>query len=82
LRRYQSKRPNDILYWEAIKWGCKNDYKIFDFGGAGSPGKKYGVREFKEKFGGNLVNHGRFIKAYKPAIMRVINSGIEFFKKI
>jgi len=27
--------------------------------GAGKPSEKYGVRDFKAKFGGNLVNFGR-----------------------
>jgi len=25
-------RPNHKLMWDAIKWGCENGYKLFDFG--------------------------------------------------
>ena len=28
--------------------------------GVGTPDKDYGVREFKAKFGGEMVNYGRF----------------------
>ena len=28
--------------------------------GAGSPDSEYGVRDFKSKFGGELVEYGRF----------------------
>jgi len=30
-------RPNDVLPWEIMKWGIKNKYEVFDFGGAGKP---------------------------------------------
>lgn len=57
---YLSFRPNDILPWEIIKWGKKNDFELFDFGGAGKPDKDYGVRDYKLKFGGTTVNYGRY----------------------
>ncbi len=48
LRDYFSLRPNETLYWEAIKWGCVNGYKVFDFGRStvGS-----GTYEFKKLWG-------------------------------
>jgi len=33
---------------------------MFDFMGVGIPNRPYGVRDFKSKFGGELVNYGRF----------------------
>jgi lipid II:glycine glycyltransferase (peptidoglycan interpeptide bridge formation enzyme) len=74
LPGYYEKHPNDILYWEAIKWSCRNGYKIFDFGGAGSPNEEYGVREFKKQFGGELVNYGRFEKSYRPHFLKIIKA--------
>ena len=29
---YRSLNANPALHWNAIKWGCENDYKYFDFG--------------------------------------------------
>ncbi|MCR4432381.1 MAG: GNAT family N-acetyltransferase [Tepidanaerobacteraceae bacterium] len=59
-RRYKRFLPNELLTWKLLEWGCLNGYKIYDFGGAGRPGQKYGVRDFKAKFGGEEVNYGRF----------------------
>lgn len=62
---FSNKYVNDFLPWKIMEWGAKNGYKKFDFGGAGKPNDKYGVREFKLKFGGNLVNFGRYLKITK-----------------
>jgi serine/alanine adding enzyme len=63
---YLNMYPNDLIPWEVFKWGRNNGYTKFDFGGAGKPGEKYGVRDYKKKFGGELVNFGRFQKVHKP----------------
>lgn len=31
-KSYRMYNPNNILYWEAIKYGCENGFKYFDFG--------------------------------------------------
>jgi serine/alanine adding enzyme len=36
--------------------------------GAGKPDEGYGVREFKSKFGGELVEHGRFLFVCNPRL--------------
>jgi len=75
-----AKYPNDLLPWGAMLWGKKNGYKTFDFGGAGKPGVPYGVRDFKLKFGGELVNLGRFNKTYKPLTMKIAKIGFRFWQ--
>ena len=65
---HYDKYPNDILPWALIKWGHEHGCHTFDFGGAGNPGKKYGVRDYKLKFGGNTVNFGRYLFVCKPLI--------------
>lgn len=47
-----------------LQWGIQHDLSVFDFGGAGHPDETYNVRDFKSRFHGRLVNHGRFIKVY------------------
>jgi len=59
VRKFSSYVPNEILTWEVLKWGAENGYRLYDFGGAGRPDERYGVRDFKAKFGGRLVNYGR-----------------------
>lgn len=65
---YYHMNPNDLIPWEVFL-DCKNKgYEVFDFGGAGKPNVAYGVRDYKKKFGGNLVNYGR----YKQSSFRML----------
>ncbi len=65
-RRYSSSVPGEMLMWHVLSWCADNGYSLYDFGGAGRPGQKYGVREFKAKFGGQLVNYGRHTLVHAP----------------
>ncbi len=57
---YNNFYPNEALAWNAIKWGCENNFEIFDFGGGAIRGQEYGPAKFKEKFRGELVEYGRY----------------------
>ncbi len=48
LREHRSKCPNNLLYWDAIQYGCKEGYRTFDFGRS-SIGS--GTYEFKKQWG-------------------------------
>lgn len=74
--------PNDFLPWKVMEWGANNGFKLFDFGGAGRPGESYGVRDYKLKFGGQLVNYGRFEKIHKPMLYRTAKTGFHILQKI
>ncbi|UHG94024.1 lipid II:glycine glycyltransferase FemX [Spirosoma oryzicola] len=71
--RYYSKYPNDLLPWAVFMWGKENGFSWFDFGGAGKPDVPYGVRDYKKKFGGSFINHGRYEKNHYPALLAVAN---------
>jgi len=60
--------PSVLATWAGIEYAAKNGFEYFDFMGAGNPDESYGVREFKSKFGGDLVEHGRFIYICKPLL--------------
>jgi serine/alanine adding enzyme len=62
---------NEVTIWNVIKWAAKNGYGVLDFGGAGKPGEKYGVRDFKAKFRGKLVNYGRNTRVHAPWRMKI-----------
>lgn len=79
---YLEYRPNDILIWEVLTWGKKNGYNTFDFGGAGKPNVPYGVRDYKLKFGGELINFGRFEYIHKPCLYKFGKIGLKFYKLI
>jgi CelD/BcsL family acetyltransferase involved in cellulose biosynthesis len=42
-------RPNNLVIWDAIRWGCENGFHTFDFGRT-EPGNE-GLREFKRGWG-------------------------------
>lgn len=58
-RAYIREVPGELIMWHILKWGAENGYSIYDFGGAGKPNEESGVRDFKSKFGGDLVCYGR-----------------------
>ena len=63
---YFKLRPNDFTMWNVIRWAREKGYKEFDFGGGGEPGKAYGVRDYKLKYGCEMFDYGRYILAHRP----------------
>lgn len=60
---YNNKYPNDAVLLHILAEGCRDSgLRIFDFGGAGQPGVPYGVRDYKMKFGGELLGFGRYLR--------------------
>ena len=68
---YQSKYPSVLVYWETIKRAAALGHTSFDTMGAGTPGVPYGVRDFKLRFGSQLVEHGRFLHINKPLLYKL-----------
>ena len=79
---YYDKYPNDILSWEIIKWGSENGYELFDMGGAGKPGEKYGVRDFKLTFGGELISIYRYKIVHNPLFMSISSTAFQMKRKL
>ena len=59
---FKDQHPSIMATWSAIEYASNNNIPLFDFMGAGKPDEKYGVREFKARFGGEIVEYGRFLK--------------------
>ncbi|MBL8888593.1 MAG: peptidoglycan bridge formation glycyltransferase FemA/FemB family protein [Planctomycetaceae bacterium] len=72
--RIKGVYSTSLLFWEAIKTYSAEGYEIFDLAGGGWEGEAYGVGDFKEKFGGEKVNHGRYRKVYAPWRLKVAES--------
>lgn len=79
-REYGSYVPNELLMWHILGWGAMNGCRGYDFGGAGKPEEEYGVREFKAKFGGTLVNYGRNTCVHAPLRLRLSRRGYELLR--
>ncbi len=61
-REYRDVHPSVVATWAAIEYAFEHGIPRFDFMGVGIPGREYGVREFKSRFGGEQVNYGRFAR--------------------
>jgi len=59
---FKESYPSVLATWAAIDHALKNGIPSFDFMGVGIPGRSYGVRTFKARFGGRMVNYGRFAR--------------------
>lgn len=78
----KGQNVNEFLVWAIMKWGSENGFRLFDFGGAGKPGEKYGPGEFKRRFGGAMTNYGRFQKIYHPVKHLIGRKGYEVLRRL
>ena len=82
LKKYHKKIfPTHLAVTEAIAFGLENGLKLIDLMGAGRPDESYGVRDYKLKFGGDLVEHGRFIYILNPLFYKIGLFGIKIMRK-
>jgi lipid II:glycine glycyltransferase (peptidoglycan interpeptide bridge formation enzyme) len=81
-REYGSYVPNELIMWDVLKWGADNGYTVYDFGGAGRPDEEYGVRDFKAKFGGDLVCYGRNTYVHAPFRFALSKTGYQIFREL
>lgn len=73
--------PSSYATYLGIRYAAENGYPIFDMMGAGTPQEAYGVRDFKARFGGELVEHGRYIHVCKPLLYKIGVLGVKILKK-
>jgi len=76
---YKNLYPSVLATWAPIEYAAKNGLKFFDFLGAGSGENDYGVREFKSKFGGDIVNYGRYIRINNKALYKLGKAGLKIY---
>lgn len=84
-QKYKSVYPSVLATWAAIDYALKNNIPEFDFMGVGLPDKDYGVRVFKTKFGGKMVNYGRFARINNQSLYSLAELGynvLALLKKI
>ena len=78
---YREQYPSVMATYAAIEYAKANGLPLFDFMGAGKPNEPYGVRDFKMEFGGELVEHGRFLCVRKPLLYWIGKLGVRLLKK-
>ncbi len=81
-RAFSGYHPSDLLPWKGMLWAKENNIKIYDFAGAGKPGKEYTVRDYKLKFGGTLINLGRYQHIHKKLLYRLGILGLKIYRYV
>lgn len=77
---YRNIHPSSVTKYIGMKYASDNGYKVFDMMGAGKPDEPYGVRDFKAEFGGELVEHGRFLCIRKSLLYWTGKIGVKLLK--
>lgn len=77
---YREWYPSVMATHAAIEYAKAHGIAMLDFMGAGQPNVPYGVRDFKMEFGGELVEHGRFLYIRKPLLYRIGKMGVKWLK--
>lgn len=76
--------PGDILKYRIIEWAQSKGFRYYDLMGV-SPNPKHAkdisIRQFKEKWGGELKTSNIFSKSYSKGLGRHVYSVIENLKK-
>lgn len=79
---YKHVYPSTMATYYAIKFASEKGLKYFDMMGAGAPSDGgYGVREFKMRFGGELVEYGRFKYICNPLLYKIGSLGVKLLKR-
>lgn len=67
--------PSVLATWAPMDYALKHNLPAFDFMGVGVPHKAYGVRDFKLRFGGRIVNYGRYARVNNQVIYTISEIG-------
>ncbi|MFC2110896.1 lipid II:glycine glycyltransferase FemX [Bacteroidota bacterium] len=81
-KEFNNQYPSVMATWAAMEYANQNNIAYFDFMGAGSPNEDYGVREFKARFGGEIVEYGRFINVINPLLYNIGVFAMKILSKI
>lgn len=74
--------PSSYATYAGIKYAAEHNCPRFDMMGAGKPDEAYGVRDFKAKFGGTEVEHGRLLCITNPLLYKIGVLGVTILKNL
>lgn len=63
--------PASLTKYAEIQLAERLGIAQLDLMGAGRPDEKYGVRDFKAEFGGEMVEYGRYVYAHCPMVYKI-----------
>ena len=77
---YERQYPSVVATYAGMEYANAHGRRCCDLMGAGEPGVPYGVRDFKERFGGQLVEHGRFMCVREPILYKIGVLGVKMMR--
>ena len=80
-KAYKEQYPSVMATYAGMEYAAAHGIPRYDMMGAGEPGVPYGVRDFKAEFGGEQVEHGRFLHICKPWLYRLGVFVVRIMKK-
>lgn len=81
-QNHKAFSPSVMTNYAGICYAAEHGFPRFDFMGAGKPDDGgYGVRDFKLKFGGELVEQGRFVYVCSPLLFNIGKTGMIIMKR-
>lgn len=79
---YKSLSPSVMVNYAGVSYAAREEIPRFDFMGAGKPDDGgYGVRDFKLKFGGDLVEYGRYVHVCNRLLFSIGKMAVRILKK-
>ena len=78
--QYKEQYPSVMATYAGMCYAAEEGIGRYDMMGAGVPDVPYGVRDFKAEFGGQLVEHGRFLHVVKPTLYALGKAAIKVIK--
>ena len=79
---YKSLSPSVMVNYAGVSYAAREGIPRFDFMGAGKPDDGgYGVRDFKLKFGGDLVEYGRYVHVCNRLLFSIGKLAVRILKK-
>lgn len=80
---YKNIFPSELATYAGLQYAAENGFPKFDMMGAGKPDDGgYGVRDFKLKFGGELLELGRYIYVCSPWLYAIGKLGVRIMKSL
>lgn len=81
-RQYPEYYPSTMAMWAMVSYAEELGIENVDLMGAGEPDKANSVRDFKKKFGGELLEHGRYLMVFNSFLYHLGRFAILRWNKI
>lgn len=72
--------PTHLAILASLEYALEKGIMHLDFMGAGKSGEEYGVRKYKLQFGGDLIEHGRYLKILNLPLYIIGKKGLSLWK--